>query len=141
MIMARKTTSQIEQAIYDALEQYFVGRISGMLYPSDCRPLDSNLEDAVISVGSTSSEQIQTGRAKLNIYVPDIDNNSGRLVPDKERLNELSILTEDILKILNEADTDYLFGLSQATGIIAVPDINQHFVNINLEFDCITFNN
>ena len=138
--MARKTTSQIEQAIYDALELFFEGKISGMLYKSGCRPLDSRLEDAVISVGSTSAEQIQTGRAKLNIYVSDIDNNSGSLVPDKERLTEFSLLTEDVLKILNESDTDYLFDLSGATETIAEPDINQHFVNINLEFDCITFN-
>lgn len=139
--MARKTAIEIEGVIYDALEPYFNGKVSGMLYKSDCRPLDSNLEDAVVAVGNTNAEQIQNGRARVNIYVPDIDNGTGRCVPDKERLTELSKLTEEILNVLNSADTDYLFLLAQATGIIAAPEIKQHFVNITLEFDCITFNN
>ena len=110
------------------------------LYPSDCRPLNSQLEDVVITVSSASAEQIQEGRARVNIYVPDIDNNSGRLVPDKERLEELAALDEEVLAILNDADTDFDFELFQATAAIADPNIKQHFVNINLEFKYITFN-
>lgn len=138
--MARKTTLTIEQEIFNVLEPLFAGKISGSLYPSDCRPLDSGLEDAVIMVSSASAEQIQEGRARLNIYVPDIDNNSGRLVPDKSRLEELAMLDEEIVEALNAADTDYYFDLFQATASIADPNIKQHFVNINLEFKYITFN-
>lgn len=122
------------------MEPLFAGRITGSLYPSDCRPLNSQLEDAVITVSSASAEQIQEGRVRLNIYVPDIDNNSGRLVPDKERLEELASLDEEVLAVLNDADTDYDFDLFQATASIADPNIKQHFVNINLEFKYITFN-
>ena len=138
--MARKNTITIEQEILAALEPLFAGRISGNIYPSDCRPLDSKLEDAIITVSSASAEQIQEGRARLNIYVPDINNNSGRLVPDKERLEELALLDEEVVAVLNEANTDYFFDLFQATASIADPDIKQHFVNINLEFKYITFN-
>ena len=138
--MARKNTITIEQEILAALEPLFAGRISGNIYPSDCRPLDSKLEDAIITVSSASAEQIQEGRARLNIYVPDINNNSGRLVPDKERLEELALLDEEVVAVLNEANTDYYFDLFQATASIADPDIKQHFVNINLEFKYITFN-
>ena len=138
--MARKNTRTIEQEILAALEPLFAGRISGNIYPSDCRPLDSKLEDAIITVSSASAEQIQEGRARLNIYVPDINNNSGRLVPDKERLEELALLDEEVVAVLNEANTDYYFDLFQATASIADPDIKQHFVNINLEFKYITFN-
>lgn len=122
------------------LEPLFAGRITGSIYPSDCRPLNSQLEDAIITVSSASAEQIQEGRARLNIYVPDIDNNSGRLVPDKERLEELAALDEEVVAYLNDADTDYDFDLFQATASIAAPDIKQHFVNINLEFKYVTFN-
>ena len=85
-----KTNEQIEQFIYDALAPLLSqaqgeGVISGDLYPEDCRPLDSQLEDAVIAVSSGFADQIQTGRARLNIYVPDIDNGSSRKVKDKER--------------------------------------------------------
>ena len=138
--MARKNTITIEQEILAALEPLFAGRISGNIYPSDCRPLDSKLEDAIITVSSASAEQIQEGRARLNKYVPDINNNSGRLVPDKERLEELALLDEEVVAVLNEANTDYFFDLFQATASIADPDIKQHFVNINLEFKYITFN-
>lgn len=138
--MARKNTITIEQEILTALEPLFAGRISGSLYPSDCRPLNSQLEDVVITVSSASAEQIQEGRARVNIYVPDIDNNSGRLVPDKERLEELAALDEKVLAVLNDADTDYDFDLFQATASIADPNIKQHFVNINLEFKYVTFN-
>lgn len=138
--MARKNTITIEQEILTVLEPLFAGRITGGIYPSDCRPLNSQLEDAVITVSSASAEQIQEGRARLNIYVPDIDNNSGRLVPDKERLEELAALDEEVVAYLNDADTDYDFDLFQATASIAAPDIKQHFVNINLEFKYVTFN-
>lgn len=137
--MARKTEIEIEEMVYNALEPFFVGKISGSLYKSGIRPLDSNLEDAVILVGNTNAEQIQTGRARIHIYVQDIDNGSGRLVPDKDRLTELSGITDEVITVLNGADLDYSFGLAQATGTLAEPEIKQHFVNISMEFDCITF--
>ena len=137
--MARKNTITIEKEIYAVLAPLLSGRITGNLYPPDCRPLDSNLEDAVITVSNASAEQIQEGRARLNIYVPDIDNGSGRLVPNKGRIEELALLDEEVVAALNDADTDYSFDLFQATESIADPNIKQHFVNINLEFNCITF--
>lgn len=138
--MTRKSTIAIEQDIFIILESFFEGKISGKFYPSDCRPANSKLEDAVLTVSKVSSEQIQDGRARINIYVSDIDNNSGCLVPDKERLQELASLDEKIVEILNAADTDYDFDLFQGTDIIADSNINQHFVNINLELKRITFN-
>lgn len=138
--MARKSTARIEQEMYNALETFFAGRISGQFYPSDCRPADSKVEDAVLTVSNATAEQIQDGRARINIFVPDIDNGSGRPVPDKGRLEELSSLDELIIETLNAADTDYEFNLFQATGTIDAEDIKQHFVNINIEFKLVTFN-
>lgn len=137
--MARVSTIRIEQHIYDALAPFFVGKLSGTLYQSDCRPLDSKLEDAVITVSNASADQVQEGRARLNIFIPDIDNNSGRLVPNKTRLDEIASLDEEIVSLLNEANTDYSFDLFQATATIAEPNTNEHFVNINLSFKRITF--
>ena len=88
----------------------------------------------------TALEPLFAGRISGSLYLPDIDNNSGRLVPDKERLEELAALDEEVLAVLNEADTDFDFELFQATAAIADPNIKQHFVNINLEFKYITFN-
>lgn len=138
--MARKNNIKIEQDMFNALQPFLEGKISGALYLPDCRPLDSKLEDAVITVADTSAEQIQEGRARLNIYVPDIDNNTGSLVPDIGRLDEIAGLDEALIAVLNASDTDYQFGLFQATKSIAEHGTKQHFVNINIEFSHITFN-
>lgn len=138
--MARKATSRIEQEMYDALEHFFEGKISGAFYPSDCRPADSEVEDAVLTVSNATAEQIQEGVARINIYIPDLDNGSGRPVPNKDRLAELSDLDEQIIDVLNDADTDYEFDLAKGTETINAEAIKQHFVNITIEFKYITFN-
>lgn len=138
--MARKAASKIEQEMYDALEHFFDGKISGAFYPSDCRPADSEVEDVVLTVSNATAEQIQDGIARINIYVPDLDNGSGRPVPDKDRLAVLSDLDEQIIDVLNEADTDFEFDLSKGTETINAEAIKQHFVNITIEFKYITFN-
>lgn len=138
--MARKATSRIEQDMYDALEHFFEGKISGEFYPSDCRPADSEVEDAVLTVSNATAEQIQDGIARINIYVPDLDNGSGRPVPDKDRLIAISELDEQIIDVLNEADTDYEFDLAKSTETINAEAIKQHLVNITIEFNHVTFN-
>ena len=126
--------------MYDALEHFFEGKISGKFYPSDCRPADSEVEDAVLTVSNATAEQIQDGIARINIYVPNLDNGSGRPVPDKDRLIALSELDEQIIDVLNEADTDYEFDLAKGTETINAEAIKQHFVNITIEFNHVTFN-
>ena len=97
-------------------------------------------EDAVLTVSNATAEQIQDGIARINIYVPDLDNGSGRPVPDKERLIALSELDEQIIDVLNGADTDYEFDLAKGTETINAEAIKQHFVNITIEFNHVTFN-
>lgn len=126
--------------MYDALEHFFEGKISGEFYPSDCRPADSEVEDAVLTVSNATAEQIQDGIARINIYVPDLDNGSGRPVPDKNRLIAISELDEQIIDVLNKADTDYEFDLAKSTETINAEAIKQHFVNITIEFNHVTFN-
>lgn len=137
--MAKKSTAQIEQVMFEVLEPLLASLIGGGFYQSDCRPANSRKEDAVLTVSYANASQVQAGRAKLNIYVPDIDCGSGRAVPDKSRIQELSMLGDEIVETLNSADTDYLFYLSQATHSMADPEIEQHFVNINIGFRLITF--
>lgn len=98
------------------------------------------MEDAVLTVSNATAEQIQDGIARINIYVPDLDNGSGRPVPDKERLIALSELDEQIIDVLNGADTDYEFDLAKGTETINAEAIKQHFVNITIEFNHVTFN-
>lgn len=137
--MAIRSEAWIEQDIYDALTGFFDGKISGAFLPSGTRPANSKLEDAIIKVTSTSADQIQNGRAKLNIYVPNVDIGWGRPVPDKGRIQDISALDEEIISVLNASNTDYNFYLSQATAVIEDAEIDQYFVNINIEFKRKTF--
>lgn len=139
-MMRRKSTLEVAHHIYQEVASWIDARISGNVYPFDCRPMDSHDEDAIIIVSTATADQIQEGRAKINIYVADIDNGSGRNVPNIERLQEIARLDEDIVNALNEsANRDYLWDLSQATEVVADTAIGQHFVNISLSFKSTTF--
>lgn len=137
--MARKGQTTIEMEMYAALEELMGQTIKGTFYPSEVRPLEATTEDAVLTVSNATADQIQEGRARLNIYVPDIDIGGASLVPDKARLMELEAITEKVVEKLNEADTAYYFDLFQATATIAVPERNEHFVNIGIHFRLATF--
>lgn len=132
--MAKIGTPIIEQHMYEALEELITGLISGGFYQSGCRPANSKREDAVLGVTYASPDQIQVGRAKLNIYVSDINNGSGRDVPDKSRIQEITQADKDVIETLNQADSDYLFYLTQATHSMPDPGTNQHFITINIGF-------
>lgn len=135
-----KTNEDIEQFIYNALAPLLAKGvrseevISGDLYPEDCRPLDSKLEDAVIAISGGYPNQVQSGRARINIYVPDIDCGFGRKVKDKERCTAIAALDTEILRLLKEADNQFYWKLFRTTATYADPDIGQHFVNVNLSF-------
>ena len=72
--MGKKSALSIEDDIYNTLVDVLPGIIKGTLYKKGTRPLDSSSEDAVIAISGGDSEQIQTIRAHINIYVPDINN-------------------------------------------------------------------
>ena len=130
---------EVEQHIYNIIRDYVEGNISGKLYHMNCRPLNSSLEDAVIGISTLDAEQVQTGRARINIYCADIDNGKGRKMPNLERLGKLSLLANNIVELLNDANTDYDWHLFQAPQIEAEMSVKQHFVSIGLEFRLITF--
>lgn len=138
--MGKKNALKIEDDIYKALVDVFSGIISGTFYKEGTRPIDATTEDAVIIVSGGDAEQVQTGRAHINIYVTDFDNDSGNLVEDKERLTELSGYDETIVEVLNNTlFEEYSFRLYKMTDTFSEPDMKQHFVNVNLEFERITF--
>lgn len=134
-----KGKAQIEQDIYDTLAPFFEGRINGELYPGDTRPRDSRCEDAVIVAATPGAEQYQQGRVRILIYIPDIDNASGRPVPDLERVQELEQLAEPILDLLNDTLLDYAFEFLTAPDTGHDPSSSEHFVNIHLQYKRQTF--
>ena len=134
-----KGKAQIEQDIYDTLAPFFEGKITGDLYPGDTRPRDSKVEDAVIVASAPTPDQYQQGRVRILIYVPDIDNGSGRPVPDLERVQELEQMAEPIIDLLNDTLLDYAFTFLTAPDTGSDPASSEHFVNIHLQYKRQTF--
>lgn len=138
--MAVKGTTAIELEMYAALEGLMGQTIRGTFYPSGTRPDTATTEDAVLAVSNASGNQIEDGRARINIYVPGIDNGGERLVADKGRCAQLEGMGEEIVRTLNAADTSYLFEFLQAPATIQVPGKDEWFINIALKFKYTTFN-
>ena len=128
--------------MYNVLETLMGKTIKGTFYPGSTiqRPDTATSEDAVLTVSSADAEQIEQGIARLNIYVPDIDCGMPTKVGNTGRLDELAAADEEVVDTLNGADTDYLFALKQATQVLSVPGKNEHFVNITMRFNLVTFN-
>ena len=138
--MARVDTTRIEGFMYSALKDVLEGIVAGGVYRFNCRPRNSRQEDAVIVCSSASAEQIQEGFGRINIYVPDIPSEeTGTNQPNIERLEELNGYAEMFVDELNKADTEYLFDLDGAPAIVQETELGQHFANINLKFNKITF--
>lgn len=136
-----KSEERIEQDVYDVLRDEINGLIDGKAYKSGCRPIDSDQEDAVITVSNASGDQIQVGHVIINIYVPDIDNGSGSIIQNKSRTRELADYMESFIETLNECTTDeYTFYPGKAAKTYDEPDILQHRVSMDIEFQRVTFN-
>nr|DAE23086.1 MAG TPA: hypothetical protein [Myoviridae sp. ctB3C22] len=138
--MAQKSTIEIELEMFRALEGLMAKSVKGTFYSSEMRPIEACTEDAVLTVSNGMPGQFEEGRARLNIYVPDIDCGQADKVADKDRLLELAKIDKTVLDTLNGADTDYLFDFFQTTAIVAVPGKSEHFVNIGIHFKLVTFN-
>lgn len=130
-----KSELQIEQDIYNLLKGELKSMISGNVYKNGMRPIDAQTEDAVIAVSDASADQIQLGHVEVNVYVANIGN-----MPDKARLTELSEQHENLCELMNELTTDeYHFYPSRAARPYEVPELNQYFVNFEIEFERTTF--
>lgn len=133
-----KGTAAVQQDIYDAIYPVLQGRISGALYPGDTRPLDSAVEDAVIVATAPTVEKYQKGRARVLVFVPDVDNGSGRMVPDLERLQEIEPLGIEILEALNTLD-EYAFSFFSAPELAHHPEATEHFLDFQYQYSRISF--
>jgi len=98
------------------------------------RPDNSNKEDCVINCLPVSTDQLQRATANVNIYVPDISISLGgkpQYQPAFMRLQELSHIAISILCEMNEEQ--YLYEISYQ-GLLKEESINQHFINLRIEF-------
>lgn len=138
--MSTRSTIRIEQEMFRSLEDLMGKTIKGNFFLSGMRPDNAETEDAVLTVSFADAGQFEQGKARLNIFVPNIDCGFPSKVADKARLEQLASVDESVIDTLNEADTDYLFELAQATQTFQVQGKDESFVNITIAFKLVTFN-
>jgi hypothetical protein len=101
------------------------------------RPFNAVTEDAVVSFLTGLDGQFQTGVLNINVYVPDIDNGSQFKVKNIGRCN---VIEEACSTLVSSLKSDgYRFSLNSIIQTFKAQDIEQHFVNVKLKFDYITF--
>jgi len=128
------TTLEILDLIYGELKGSELDiAANGGLYKMQS-PFDSNKEDIVINCLPVTNEQIQKATVNVNIYVPDLKvriSGKQQTVPDIERLQFLAA------KAVQKLESIYYAGYSievSHQGLLKEEAVNQHFVNIRIEF-------
>ncbi|MCF2498400.1 hypothetical protein [Dyadobacter chenhuakuii] len=110
--------------------------ISGAIY-KEGRPSDSELEDLVINTITTGDGTRQFGVSNVNIYVKDISALIGGKQQFLANTARLITLTNLVKPLLEETDGDDFALWIESTRIVKEPEINQHFINIRIEFQFI----
>jgi len=93
------------------------------------RPAGSNLEDIVVSVLDNGSGQIQEAFVNVNIYIPDIQDNTKAFVINDIRVDELSELAIQLLKVHNAGS--FRFSIDKQR-VMKVEGKNEHLINNRL---------
>lgn len=138
----RKTAEEIEEDVFKLLAVSEVAtEISGGVYRDGMRPFNSNNEDAVINFLTGLDGQKQSGIVNVNVYVPDIDMGDNLLVKNTARCKELGQILlsfkESLMgsKINTSRNGYWFFQNGNIIRTFEEKDINQHYVNLRLEFE------
>ena len=84
-----KTQTAVEQDFYDAISKTQLAEmVSGEIYKSRIRPLNSTAEDIVIISTALNASQLQEGVVTILIYTQGIKRDSN-LLPDLERISQM----------------------------------------------------
>lgn len=133
----KKTGSEIEADMFELINSSALKTaISGSVYKTGMRPLNSKTEDVVIAFIAGLDAQIQTGVVRVNVYVSDIDNGTGVFVKNSSRCKALEILTNGI--VLGFTPGEYRFQLGGMIQTVKAEGLNQHYVSANIKFQLST---
>ena len=132
-----KTSFDTDTILYRILRDSPVkSTIDGDVYYTGDRPNDSEKEDIEInSVTLTQDYLPQLGRSNVNIYVPDIMvriNGKDQKTVNRIRLKSLA---EMAITSIREANIEGLKAIVTNQRVIPEPNINQHFVNIAINWN------
>lgn len=132
-----KTTFDTDAILFDLLSKSPVkNAISGGIYVDDDRPDNSTDEDIVVnSIALTQDYLPQIGTSNVNIYVAD----SNKKIKGKQQLKanrtRLKALSEKTMEVLRGAKITGLKLIPTNQVTLAEPSVNQHYVNIRIEWN------
>lgn len=132
-----KTEMQIERDFYSFVKNSDLGKaIKGKVYRPEMRPANATTEDLIVKFLAGLDEQVQTGVVIFNLYVPDIPQADGRMVPDKNRIGKLEEL---LLAFVETAGgTEYWLETDTTPTTMRNEEIEQHFIYARIKFNRIT---
>ena len=103
--------------------------LTGAVYIAN-RPLNSKLEDVVISSIAMNAKSLQEGVFNVNIHVPNVELKKAGSQPNIDRFDEL---TKALIKILSDVwGANYNFIIEDPGSLI--PDGDQWFCNIRIRY-------
>lgn len=132
-----KTTFDTDSILFKILKNTpeVVSVISGGIYKGD-RPDDSDKEDITINTIDLTVEDLpQIGTSNVNIHVPDMTVNIGGTTQKKANDERLKQITTLVLDALRSANISYLELIVTNQVKIREQSINQHFVNIRINWN------
>jgi hypothetical protein len=134
----RKTGGEIETDVFTIVKASALhGAITGTVYKDGMRPQDATTEDAVVSFITGLDGEIQSGALNINIYVQDINNGGDGLVKNGARCRALEVAANALVQGCRA--NSYRFQLGSMIQTFKAEGINQHFINVRLKFQLVTF--
>lgn len=131
------TANEIEQYFYEMCKNSSLGGgIIGEVYREGMRPDNPRNEDIVVTLLAGADGQIQEGVTILNIYVADINQSSGRMIPDYRRIGELEKLIQPMIDKSKSGDI-YVW-TDETPHAVKIEGINQHCIVARLRFKILT---
>lgn len=132
-----KTTFDTDTFLFSLLRESPVSAaINGGIYVGDDRPDDSIKEDIVVnSIDLTQDYLPQIGTSNVNIYVPDKSVKIGGKQQLQANRTRLKALSEKAIAVLRGANITGLKIILESQTILAEPSVNQHFVNIRINWN------
>ncbi|MEL7599676.1 MAG: hypothetical protein AAGU18_06210 [Proteiniphilum sp.] len=131
-----KQTFDTDSILYQILNgsPAILSAISGGVY-IDERPDGSEAEDIVVNTIDLTQEYApQLGTSNVNIHVSDIDVQINGVQQKKKNRERLKSLTTIVLDALKSAKIEGLALIVTNQTTIKEPTINQHYVNIRVDW-------
>lgn len=137
MVRVMATGSRVQGDIIGFLRGSGLAKaINGGIYRAGTRPADSRAEDIVVTFTAGLPGEIERGVATVNVFVPDVVTESGRMLADGARCAELEEAAARWVETLTcAACGGYKFSLQSAIRTVEDGGAGQHFVAVRLLYE------